>query len=180
VPGLEIVEDKTGAPDQVNILGGGLATSAFQGRGLELKSSDGANWVGLTKIETMSLQARRFATRISDTWPSWSAPMVGTSAVVAFRARRLSKACRDRADDHGASRHPGSISGGQGGSRLAGLRRDADLIKADGRPPSGRSTSANRGGSSRARQTASVAVPRARFMIKADDQRFANAIAHFT
>jgi hypothetical protein len=69
---------------------------------------------------------------------------------------------------------------GQGGSRLAGLRRDADLIKADGRPPSGRSTSANRGGSSRARQTASVAVPRARFMIKADDQRFANAIAHFT
>jgi len=47
-----------------------LATSAFQVRGYEPKSSDGANWAGLTKIETMTFAARRFASRTSYTWPS--------------------------------------------------------------------------------------------------------------
>src|ERR1700730_5904420 len=43
----------------------------------------------------MTFAARRFASRTSDTWPSWRAPMVGTSAVVAFFARRLSRARRN-------------------------------------------------------------------------------------
>ena len=44
-----------------------LATSAFQVRGYDPKSSEGANWVGLTKIDTTTLRARRFANRTSDT-----------------------------------------------------------------------------------------------------------------
>src|SRR5450432_1841860 len=72
-----------------------LATSAFEVGGYETKSSVGANWVGLTKIETITLLARRFASRTSDTWPSWSAPMVGTSAVVLSLALMLSRARRN-------------------------------------------------------------------------------------
>ena len=47
-----------------------LATSAFQVRGYEPKSSVGANWVGLTKIDTTTFCARRLASRTSDTCPS--------------------------------------------------------------------------------------------------------------
>src|ERR1700687_6152364 len=43
----------------------------------------------------MTFVARRFASRTSDTWPSWRAPMVGTSAVVAFFALMLSRARRN-------------------------------------------------------------------------------------
>src|SRR5262249_47204151 len=53
-----------------------------------------ANWVGLTKMETTTFPARFFASRTSDTCPSWSAPMVGTSATLALRARRPSSARR--------------------------------------------------------------------------------------
>src|SRR5579863_5424321 len=71
-----------------------LATSVFHVRGYDPKSSVGANWVGLTKIETTTFRARRLASRTSDTWPSWSAPMVGTSAIVAFFTLRPSSARR--------------------------------------------------------------------------------------
>src|SRR5260370_14179588 len=75
--------------------GASLARSAFQGRGYEPKSSVGANWAGLTKIEPITLLGRGFACRTSETWPSWSAPMVGTSAVVLFFALMLSRARRN-------------------------------------------------------------------------------------
>src|SRR6516164_9028435 len=45
-------------------------------------------------METTTFFARRFANRTSDTWPSWSAPMVGTRAIVAFLARKVSTARR--------------------------------------------------------------------------------------
>src|SRR3954471_18634986 len=47
-----------------------FATSAFQVRGYELKSSVGENWVGLTKIETITFAARRLADRTRETCPS--------------------------------------------------------------------------------------------------------------
>src|SRR5260370_10335380 len=75
--------------------GASLARSAFQVRGYEPKSSVGANWAGLTKIEPITLLGRGFACRTSETWPSWSAPMVGTSAVVLFFALMLSRARRN-------------------------------------------------------------------------------------
>jgi hypothetical protein len=82
-------------PDQVDLSRRrALATSAFQVRGYEPKSSVGANCVGLTKIETTTFCARRLASRTSDTCPSWSAPMVGTSATAAFRVRKASTARR--------------------------------------------------------------------------------------
>src|SRR5580700_3322556 len=55
-------------------------------RGYLLKSSDGPNCVGLTKIETTIGEDSRFAARISEKWPSCSAPIVGT------RPRRRSDA----------------------------------------------------------------------------------------
>src|SRR5262245_27320441 len=45
-------------------------------------------------METTTFRARFLARRTSDTWPSWSAPMVGTSATLAFRERRPSSARR--------------------------------------------------------------------------------------
>src|ERR1700747_2126426 len=47
-------------------------------RGYLLKSSDGPNCVGLTKIETTIGEDSPFAARISEKWPSCSAPIVGT------------------------------------------------------------------------------------------------------
>src|ERR1700747_2644796 len=55
-------------------------------RGYLLKSSDGPNCVGLTKIETTIGEDSPFAARISEKWPSCSAPIVGT------RPRRRSDA----------------------------------------------------------------------------------------
>lgn len=51
-------------------------------RGYFAKSSCGANWAGLTKIETTTLSqdARAFLTR--DIWPAWRAPIVGTKPTV--------------------------------------------------------------------------------------------------
>src|ERR1700738_4889419 len=43
----------------------------------------------------MTFVARRFASRTRDTWPSWRAPLVGLSAVVAFFALLLSRARRN-------------------------------------------------------------------------------------
>src|SRR5258708_19066558 len=48
-------------------------------RGYLLKSSYGPNWVGFTKIETMTTSHSLRALRISERCPSWSAPMVGTN-----------------------------------------------------------------------------------------------------
>src|SRR6516164_3784308 len=54
-----------------------------------------ANWVEWTKIDTTTLRAWRLASRTSDTCPSWSAPMVGTSAIVVFLARKPLSARRN-------------------------------------------------------------------------------------
>ena len=65
------------------------------------KSSFGANWAGLTKIETTTRSARRRARRTSARWPACSAPMVGTSATVsplAAGARNPGAQRRNRAD----------------------------------------------------------------------------------
>src|SRR5881398_2875871 len=113
-----------------------LATSAVQVRGYEPKSSVGANCAGLTKIETTTLVARRLARRTSEICPSWSAPMVGTSATVAFLARRPSSARRKAGTvrttmgfrDIGAR----SIEGGKAIS-LAAWRRGGGRYQ--GRPP---------------------------------------------
>src|SRR5262245_17618574 len=49
------------------------------GRGYWSKSARWLNWMGLTKIETTTTAARCLATSTRWRWPSWSAPIVGTS-----------------------------------------------------------------------------------------------------
>src|SRR4029077_6695654 len=100
-------------------------------RGYEPKSSDGANCVGLTKIDTTTLRARRLAWRTSDKCPSWSAPMVGTSAIVDFLARKPSRARRNA----GMVR---AITGLDGiGARFSRGRKDSGdwLCGGAGNPP---------------------------------------------
>src|SRR3984893_8319482 len=158
-----------------------LATSAFQVRGYELKSSDGANWAGLTKIETMTLSARRFASRTSDTWPSWRAPMVGTSAVVAFFARRLSTARRNAGTER-------TIMGLRDiWVRSLGVSEAAGAGLGAGRPTLSRPTTCRQAGRNadetslvemNARQLITDTVEQSmRFMIKADDRQFKIVIA---
>src|ERR1700738_1189902 len=74
----------------------------------------------------MTFVARRSASRTSDTWPSWSAPMVGTSAVVAFFALKLSRARRNAGTVRtimGVSRHLGSVLWVREAARVAAGRR---------------------------------------------------------
>src|SRR5258707_768125 len=67
--------------------------------------------------------ARRFASRTNDTWPSWSAPMVGTSAVVAFFALRLSRARRNAGTVRTIMGLRDIWARSLGSGRLRGLRR---------------------------------------------------------
>ena len=49
----------------------------------------GPNWDGLTKMEATTRLPWPLATAISDRCPAWSAPMVGTSAIVSPACRHL-------------------------------------------------------------------------------------------
>src|ERR1051325_5294000 len=49
-------------------------------------------------MDTTTFPARFLANLTRDMCPSWSAPMVGTSATLAFRTRRLSSALRSALD----------------------------------------------------------------------------------
>src|ERR1700676_5419962 len=134
----------------------------------------------------MTLAARRFASRTSDTWPSWSAPMVGTSAVVAFFARRLSRARRNAGIVRTIMGLRDIWARSLGSGRLPALGWRWEC-----RPYQGRCLAAKRVarpprliGQNQCppivRPITDSTAPAVRFMIKADDQRFENAIAHFT
>src|SRR5689334_25171747 len=91
-------------------------------------------------METTTLAARFLARRTNDTCPSWRAPMVGTSATVAFRLRRLSRV-RRRAGTVRATmgfRDIGTQDGWVQGGVRPGLpvAREADLTKLSRPPPS--------------------------------------------
>jgi len=47
----------------------------------------GPNWKGLTKMTTITTSALSAAARISPVFPVWSAPIVGTRAIVLPSAR---------------------------------------------------------------------------------------------
>src|ERR1700743_1127020 len=61
--------------------------SDSKGRGYLARSSFGANWGGVTKIEVTTCVHSRFARSTSDMWPAWSAPIVGTRPTILFSAR---------------------------------------------------------------------------------------------
>src|SRR5665811_2142057 len=158
-----------------------LATSAFQVRGYEPKSSVGANWAGLTKMETITFAARRFASRTSDTWPSGSAPMVGTSATVAFLTRRPSRARRNAGTVRTIMGLRGIRARFVGSCRQVALTvgRGRHPIKADAASPSRvlirkRLNRSGKCGLSHRHRELGM-----RFMIEADNQWFEAVIAHF-
>src|SRR5690349_3714768 len=63
------------------------ARSRFRSRGYLAKSSAGPNWSGLTKTDVTTRSADSRARSTRRRWPSCSAPMVGTNATRAPRAR---------------------------------------------------------------------------------------------
>src|SRR4051812_38803207 len=93
-----------------------LAMSPASSRGYRDRSSLGPNWVGLTKIVRITTSAWARAARTSARWPSWSAPIVGTTAI-RWPSRRMSmaRACITR------------------GSRKISNGRVTDTSTADGR-----------------------------------------------
>jgi hypothetical protein len=74
-------------------------------------------------IRGLSVQAgvRRFACRSSDTWPSWSASMVGIGATAAFAAQAGAGVPKEMPTKSGMRR------GGSCRSALAGVRLIADV-----------------------------------------------------
>ena len=111
--------------------------------------------------------------------------MVGTSAILAFFALQAIEGATqrwDRADDHGASRHLGSVSGVGEAAGLAAA--DADLIKADGSPPSGRTRNRSVGlerPPNNVRTNHRHVAPRMRFIIETwMINHLMTSFAHFT
>jgi hypothetical protein len=61
-------------PDQIDTLGRQFGNVLVPGTRVWAESSVGANWVGLTKIDTTTLSARRLASHTSEMRPSCNAP----------------------------------------------------------------------------------------------------------
>ena len=102
-----------------------------------------ANCSGFTKIDTTTKSRSARARRISEAWPSWSAPIVGTRPTVRPSARAASAAAKRRRDRRGsppARRAPPRRPRGPraGGGRRARASSSARSARADvGRTASG-------------------------------------------
>ena len=126
-----------------------------------------------------------FASRTSDTWPSWSPP-VCTSAVVAFFARSPSRARRNagivRTIMGPADIRARSLRLNPGGGEAAGPDFAAGMPTLS-RPNRGRQAGAEKSGFDRSRCCDRARLrPQSvvRFIIKAGDARFSRVVAHFT
>src|SRR6266545_4436262 len=74
-----------------------IERSRSRSRGYASKSSPGPNCKGFTKIDTATTSRSARARRISEMWPSWNSPMVGTNPTVRPAARSASQASRNSA-----------------------------------------------------------------------------------
>ena len=57
------------------------AASRASSRGYAVRSDASLNWVGLTNSQTTTTSHSARARRMSERWPSWNAPIVGTSPI---------------------------------------------------------------------------------------------------
>src|SRR5579872_6405115 len=75
------------------------STSLASVRGYRSRSAGSPNCSGLTKTVTQTVSHSDRARMISDSWPAWSAPIVGTSPTRPPPARASSRACRQAATE---------------------------------------------------------------------------------
>src|SRR5918999_1489038 len=122
--------------------------SRASSRGYASRSSPGPNWAGLTKSETTTTSHCSRARRISERWPPWKAPMVGTRPILrparrsgaSDRARQRPLGAElgdalDRAAHERREQGAGLVRGktGAGGDPLRGSEQRDGEVGGDGR-----------------------------------------------